>query len=498
MVTSRNQGSENRIPPGVLRAAVLAVLAASVVVASGQGGKPGTDRARTPSSGKAVVRERVVEPKVGTLVVLTGVAGAEIRLIPAVRGRGRSAVVRADSSGGAIFEKLTPGRYRVTASAVDFRDASAEVTIVAGKSHRIDAGPLPIYGTVALSGTDLVEATSVSLDGRALDERSLVRDTEGRVRFRAEPGEHEIAIEAPGRLRETLRVRVEAGSVAPVAVALRRVPATLRIRSVAGAAVWVDESQAGRVSSAGELAVEVDPIGAHTVRVEADGYLPFKVETQAKPGESVQVACDLKRRPTSGPFGDLFIDDALGLWAKPESGWSVDPGVRVLEITGDGVGLAKDLYYEDVEIRFGLKVRTASGAAWVVRASPKGDGYVFVLTGPGGRWPNQLRVCALEGGRYDPATPIYTPQPVNPDVILGESYVVRVRVEGDSVRTWLHSGATGETVSIGSFVDRERRFTAGTIGFAGTGGRFEVFGLEASPILRSEPDAKADLNDPRR
>lgn len=474
----------------------MTICAGLVASASAQGGKVGSDRVRPPKPPAA--QERVVSPRIGTLVVLTGVGGAEVRLEPAVAGRGRRVVKRADASGGAIFEKLAPGRYLVVASAEDHRDTSAGVMIVGGRSQSVVAGPVPLYGTVVLSGPDLASATSVTLDGKALDIDELERETDGRLRLRAEPGEHEIAVEAPGRVRARLGVRVEAGREAPVAVALIHVPGTIRIAAVAGASVWVDDRPSGTVPSSGELAVEVDPAAGHKVRVEADGFLPYSKDVLAGAGEIVRVAANLEHRPTSGPFGELFIDGELAFWDRPKSGWSVGSITRALTVTGTGIGLARGLYYEDVEMRFGLKMFDPAGAAWVLRSSSAGDGYLFMLTGPGARWPNQLRVYALSEGRFDPAAPIYTPQPVIPVVILGESYVVRVRAEGNLVRTWLQSGATGETVSIGSFTDREHRFRAGTIGFAGTGGRFDVFGLEATPIAASEPDANAELKQSRR
>lgn len=304
------------------------------------------------------------------------------------------------------------------------------------------------------------------------------------------PGERDLVVVGPLRAPCRERIRIDAGEESPVAVALPLLPGRVRIRTTAGADVYVDGAPSGRVPSSGELAVDVSPVATHEIRVEADGSEPFAGNASAAPGAETLVAVELHRIPTTGPFGDAFISESLELWDAPQE-WSVVPARQTLVVRGTGIGLARRVHYEDVEIEFNLRIVDGPGAAWVVRGSSKGTGYVFLLTGPAAPWPNQLRVCALENGRFDGSKVIFAPLPVIPDLVAGESYTVRVRVEGNSVRTWLRSGASGQSVSVGNFVDTDNRFRAGSIGFAGLGGQFEVNGVEARPIDTDQKPARS-------
>lgn len=413
--------------------------------------------------------------------MLTGVPGADVRL-ERIDGRRRVVSARAAADGGATFERLSPGRYRVVARAPDCHDVSVEILATVGHSVRVDARLKSVFGTVVLGGAGLGADARILVDGVELEGSRIERTSDGRVRFQLEPGEREIVVESPRRVAHRERVRVVAGQDAVLAVALPLLPGHIRVRTTPGATIYIDDATAGRIPSSGELSIPVDADVGHRVRVEADDFEPYTTDAAAAaPGGETLLTAELKRIPTSGPFGDTFISESLDLWDAPP-GWTAVPARQTLAVTGDGVGLAREIHYEDFELVFNLKIIEGTGAAWIVRGSSRGTGYVFVLAGPKGLWPNQLRVHELRDGRFDPQKLIYAPLPVIPDVVVGESYSVRVRVEGNTVRTWLRSGATGVEVSIGNFVDADRRFRTGGLGFAGLGGRFEVNGVEARPL----------------
>lgn len=425
--------------------------------------------------------DRVVAPQPASITVLTGVPGAGVRL-ERIGARSRRVETRhATADGGATFERVTPGRYRVVATAPDCRDVVVETLVKAGHSARVDARLTSVFGTVVLGGAELGTDVHITVDGVEVAGSRFERTGDGRVRIRLEPGERELVVESPRRVAHRERVRVTAGQDCVVAVVLPLVPGRVRVTTVPGATIYVDDATAGRIPSSGELTIPVDADVIHRIRVEADDFEPFSADVETAPGAETPLAAELKRIPTSGPFGDVFLSEALEMWDAP-TGWTAVPSRQTLVVTGDGVGLAREVHYEDFVFDFNLKIVEGAGAAWVVRGSSRGTGYVFVLTGPEATWPNQLRVHEMRDGRFDLAKLICAPLPVIPDVVVGESYSVRVRVEGNTVRTWLRSGATGREVSIGNFVDADRRFRTGGIGFAGLGGRFEVNGVEARPL----------------
>ncbi|MBK6316499.1 MAG: carboxypeptidase regulatory-like domain-containing protein [Blastocatellia bacterium] len=416
-----------------------------------------------------------------SITVLTGVPGADVRL-ERIGGRSRRVETRrAAADGGATFEPVSPGRYRVVASAPDCRDVIVETRATAGHSARVDARLTSVFGTLVLGGTGLGADARILVDGVEVQPSRIERTSDGCVRIRLEPGERELVVESPRRVAHRERVRVVAGQDAVVAVTLPLVPGRVRVRTTPGATIYVDDATAGRIPSSGELSIPVDADVMHRIRVEADDFEPFAADSTAAPGSETVLAAELTRIPTSGPFGDVFLSEALEQWEAP-AGWRTEPSRQTLVVSGDGVGIARSVHYEDFDFVFNLKLVDGPGAAWVVRGSARGTGYVFVLAGPKAPWPNQLRVCEMRDGRFDTAKLICAALPVIPDVVVGESYSVRVRVEGNTVRTWLRSGATGQEVSIGNFVDADRRFRTGGIGFAGLGGRFEVNGVEAKPL----------------
>lgn len=438
--------------------------------------KPGPEVAPAPKPAPGRVA-----PQPATITVLTGVPGADVRL-ERIGGRLRRVETkRASADGGATFERVAPGRYRVVASAPDYREVSLETIAKAGHGARVDARLTSVFGTLVLGGAGLVAEARILVDGVEVKPPRIERSSDGCVRIRLEPGERELAVESPRRVAHRERVRVVAGQDAVVAVTLPLVPGRVRVRTRPGATIYVDDATAGRIPSSGELSIPVDADVAHRIRVEADDFEPFAADATAAPGSETQLAAELTRIPTSGPFGDVFLSEALEQWEAP-AGWRTEPSRQTLVVSGDGVGIARTVHFEDFDFVFNLKLVDGPGAAWVVRSSGRGTGYVFVLAGPKAPWPNQLRVCEMRDGRFDPLRLIYASLPVIPDVVVGESYSVRVRVEGNTVRTWLRSGATGQEVSIGNFVDAERRFRTGGIGFAGLGGRFEVNGVEAKPL----------------
>ena len=438
--------------------------------------KPGVER--TPAPKPPPVR---VVPQPASITVLTGVPGAAVRL-ERISGRSRPvATRRATADGGATFERVSPGRYRVVATAPDCLDVIVETVAAAGHSARVDARLVSVFGTVVLGGAGLDALARILVDSVEVAGSRIERTSDGRIRIRLEPGERELVVESPRRVAHRERIRVTAGQDCVVAVALPLVPGRIRVRTVPGATIYVDDATAGRIPSSGELSIPVDADVVHRVRVEADDFEPFAADASAAAGAEELFAAELTRIPTTGPFGDAFLSEAMEQWDAPE-GWTAVPSRQTLVVAGDGVGLAREVHYEDFVLDFNLKIVEGPGAAWILRGSARGAGYVFVLAGPKAPWPNQLRVFEMRDNRFDLGKAIYAPLPVIPDVVVGESYSVRVRVEGNTVRTWLRSGATGREVSIGNFVDSDRRFRTGGIGFAGLGGRFEVNGVEAKPL----------------
>lgn len=443
---------------------------------------------------KVVVRERAAPPKVGSVVVLAKVQGAEVSLL---RLRPTNARMRrisgiTDSSGSVSFHSLRPGLYKVAVRRDEYVEFTREIAVAAGKALMLDAALRPTFGHLVLTGPRLTRDAAVFLDGRLLPGPELVRGGPETIRIKARTGAHDVAVERIGHARFSSTLTVEPGGDTAVAVVLEPLRATLRIRSLPGARVYVSGEPAGIVASTGELTVGgLAPEVAHRVRVEKDTYVAFLRTVRVDPARDTVVEAMLERQPTSGPFEDYFLS-GLTLWDAPES-WRGDPARGVLVVQGSPrPGMPKGLHYQDCEVTFTLRLLGDRGAAWVVHARDERNGYLFYLTGPGSPWANQLRTYVLRDGRCDLATPNAPALPLTPGLSTTDFYQVRLRSESGVIRVWLTPSSTGKEIAVGVYQDLDSTFTSGNVGLVALDGtRFEVDSFLVHPF-RGASSAKSD------
>ncbi len=422
-------------------------------------------------------------PRLGSLLVVTDPAGAEI-LLYHLGGKRQALKARAtsDAGGSHTFASLAAGRYRVVARYPEHGEFADEVSIVAGQPRTVTAKLRPKFGYLVLTGPGLDAEARITIDGRRPGERDTVRESDETLRIKAPPGAHEVRVERTGRVPFVAAVSVDAGEEHTSYVTLALVRATVVVRSAAGARVFVDERPAGTVPSTGKLVVEsVEPGRPHEIRLELDDHEPFARTVTPVAGVETTVEARLTPLPTSGAFEETFLG-GLASWDAPSS-WSADPSTGVLTVRGGGIGLPKGVRYRDCEISFNLGLVDGRGAAWVVHARDARNGYLFHLSGPTARWPNQLRVYVVRDGRIDAEHPASAPLPVDPPLTVGDFYRIRIHVEGSVISHWITSGATGEEVSIGLFRDLDDAFPLGAAGFTTVDGcEFRVEGFVIRPL----------------
>jgi hypothetical protein len=418
----------------------------------------------------------------GSLVVVTDPVGARVLVYRLDRRQRPKLAAKATSGddGRCTFAPLAPGKYRVVAQSDEHEEFAGEVSVAAGKPQSVAARLRPAFGFAVLTGPDLDDAARITVDGRPVERAA--RGADGALRIKLAPGTHAVRVERPGNRPFASQVTVVAGEDATAFVALERLRATIVVRSQPGASVFVDGRARGTVPSTGRLAVEeAEPGVADDVRVELDEHEPFATPVTPAAGVETLVEAALAPLPASGPFEETFLG-GLALWEAPAS-WRADASTGVLEVRGEGVGLPSKLRYRDCEVVFNLRLLDARGAAWMVRARDARNGYLFHLSGPGGRSPNQLWVYVVRDGAWDAARPASAPLPVDPPVAPGESYRIRIRVEGEVVQTWVTPGATGVEASVGLFRDLDRTFASGVAGLTTIdGAAFQVEGFVIRPL----------------
>jgi PEGA domain len=124
-----------------------------------------------------------------------------------------------------------------------------------------------------------VDGAEVTIDGEDAAAYAYVDVT---------PGEHQIAVTAPGYYPFEQRVSVAKGAQVPVSVELRAKPAVLRISTEGDAEIAIDGRPAAVVDGKVEAAA-----GKRWVTVTRSGRAPFSKEVTLQPGEEIEVQAPL-------------------------------------------------------------------------------------------------------------------------------------------------------------------------------------------------------------
>jgi hypothetical protein len=435
-----------------------------------------------PAPSKPVLKPPPPPPSKGTLLVVAQQVGATITVSRLnVRGGSAPAGRKAIGETGSCYFTLPPGRYSVTAEYPDYTSDTAMVSVGAGAIETVKPTLVAKFGFIVLAASNVPAGAKMYLDGRELPDRELDRRADGSVRIRTEPGKHSVRVERQGftPFAREFDVIPAGGDDAVAAVAMDRVLASAVVRSEPGARVYVDGEQKGTIGSTGSLEVRgLAPDEPHDVRVELEEYQPFHQTVTASVGKAAEIDAPLVLLPTNGPFEDTFLD--LSHWDAPPQ-WAADRGVLTVQGSPE-IGVAKNVRYRDCEIVFSVRLLDPKGAAWLVHTRDRKNGYLFLLLGPGGRWPNQLRSYVARDGRYAADEPALA-LPILQKLQTRETYRVRIRVEGTTIQTWLTPSQTAEEISIGLFQDVDGAFPSGGVGFTTIdGAAFQVTGYVVKPL----------------
>jgi len=199
-----------------------------------------------------------------------GIAGARFEVM--VNSRPQGAWIAADGRDLArrtpASVELSPGAHQITLSFSDLGSATYETRGQSGDQLVLDA---PLWGSLAVHGTDAALPIGVALDGRSVGFVPLVVDS-------VMPGPHELRFSGPGLASWGQTVRVRVGETAEILARPMTSPATgvIEVRasltgergteSLGGAIVRVDGEKRGVTPLTLEL-----PRGPHSIRVEYHG-----------------------------------------------------------------------------------------------------------------------------------------------------------------------------------------------------------------------------------
>jgi formylglycine-generating enzyme required for sulfatase activity len=96
-------------------------------------------------------------------------------------------------------------------------------------------------------------------------------DAQGVLEFRAKLGAHTLKVSLAGKKDFTQSVELVEKQSTRVVASLADLAGSVRVKALAGAAIWLDNSNRGTVDSSGELLLSQISPGTHALRVTAPG-----------------------------------------------------------------------------------------------------------------------------------------------------------------------------------------------------------------------------------
>jgi len=210
----------------------------------------------------------------GSLAVTSTPEGAAILIDGAETG----AVTNATLDGIAV------GTHTVTLQKDGYVDATAEVVIEYNATTSLHLDLIKALGSIAV--TSAPEGARIFLDGTDTGEVTNATLT-------VPAGEHTVTVTKPGYADASATVTVGHDQTVPVHFGLVPPTGSLAVTSTPdGARIYLDGLETGEVTNATLVNV---PAGAHTVRVERDGYREAEAAVTVTAGGTASCHLDLEK-----------------------------------------------------------------------------------------------------------------------------------------------------------------------------------------------------------
>jgi sulfatase modifying factor 1 len=199
-----------------------------------------------------------------------------IRLEPVAAGpQGQAAVKPQPLSQEQVLELLKGGvpnqhvTALVTERGIDFQVDEDYVRTLrkAGGNDQLIAALRKAGGKMAHALVETSPNAEVFLDGELQGQA----DKQGVLTLRAKPGSHALKVSLAGKRSFEQNVTLAEGQPTRIDAQLADLSGSLRVRTLAEAAIWLDNSSRGTADSTGELLLSNVPSGTHLLRVSARG-----------------------------------------------------------------------------------------------------------------------------------------------------------------------------------------------------------------------------------
>jgi hypothetical protein len=236
-------------------------------------------------------------PQTGSIMVVSDVSGAEVRMGGQVVG-----------TTPAFLENIPPGQHTLEVRAPNLPPRTETVFVQTGQRATVNVTLRPAAvagGTIRALAN--VPGARISIDGELVGPSPATRDN-------LSPGEHVVEATADGYEPAQQIVAVESGQTRVVSLTLQQVqlpPGRIVVNAnVAGAIVTIDGEERGQAP----VVVERASGGAHAIVVAAQGYESFRTTCEIRGGQNCVI--DARLQPIGTPVlvtanvegAQLFVD----------------------------------------------------------------------------------------------------------------------------------------------------------------------------------------------
>ncbi len=371
---------------------------------------------------------------------------------------------------------LKAGKYKFRFEHPDYQSDLRDVTVNRGEPSAVTGALKPKFGFLLLA--NLPKGASVILNEEPVNPKNFSWQDEGTLKLKAPLGEHQLKVSLTGYQPFINQYQIKDATPIAIGVELKRLLASLVVKSNPGARVYLDNQELGTISSEGRLVLTaLEPQKPYRLVMEREGYKKYEKELTLVSERENVVEQPLSLLTNSSEFADSF-ESGLIFWDAPKE-WKAEKGF--LTINSKEVGLPKERNYCDAEVVFSLRLLNSRGAAWVVRAQDKENYYLFCLNAEGA-YSNKLVTYICRNGSYDLTKPVMFPSPIPVQLKSNQTYRIRIIITGNVIQHFLTDNKTGDEFSIGLCTDEKNLFPCGNIGFvAPSGESFQAYGFVIKP-----------------
>lgn len=371
---------------------------------------------------------------------------------------------------------LKAGKYKFRFEHPDYEIDLKEITFASGENKPVTGVLKPKFGFLLLD--NLPREASIFLDGKLVEETSFSWQEDGNLKLKTLLGEHELKVALKGYQAFISQHNIKDATPIAVGVELKKLVASLIVKSNPGARVYLDKEEKGTIATDGKLVLnELVPQKDYQLSIENEGYKKFETKVNLVLEKENSIEQTLSLLPSSSEFVDNF--ESLVFWNAP-SEWQAKNGF--VQVNSKEVGLPKELNYCNAEVVFGLRLLNSRGAAWVVRAQDKENYYLFSLNASEGNYPNRLVTYICRKGKYDLTQPTIIPVPIPIELKPNQTYRIQIIIKANQIEHILTDNQTGKEFSIGFFRDTKNLYPCGNIGFVAPAGEdFQAYGFVIKP-----------------